>query len=97
MERLALNDLICWNKSANRKPLIVWGARKTGKSYLIKELFAKTFYKNKFIYIDFKIEDEIREFCFQTAKRNSQKRIKQPISFSCRKNRSINFVSYVIR
>lgn len=47
MERLALDDLICWNKSANRKPLIVWGARQTGKSYLIKELFAKTFYKNK--------------------------------------------------
>ena len=45
MERLALDDLICWNKSANRKPLIVWGARQTGKSYLIKELFAKTFYK----------------------------------------------------
>ena len=47
MERLALDDLIRWNKSANRKPLIVWGARQTGKSYLIKELFAKTFYKNK--------------------------------------------------
>ena len=71
MERLALDDLIRWNKSVNRKPLIVWGARQTGKSYLIKELFAKTFYKNKFIYIDFKIEDEIREFCFQTA--NPQK------------------------
>ena len=55
MERLALDDLICWNKSANRKPLIVWGARQTGKSYLIKELFAKTFYKNRFIYIYFKI------------------------------------------
>lgn len=51
MERLALDDLIRWNKSVNRKPLIVWGARQTGKSYLIKELFAKTFYKNKFIYI----------------------------------------------
>lgn len=43
MERLALDDLIRWNKSANRKPLIVWGARQTGKSYLIKELFARLY------------------------------------------------------
>lgn len=85
MERLALDDLIRWNKSANRKPLIVWGARQTGKSYLIKELFAKTFYKNKFIYIDFKIEDEIREFCFQTA--NPQKIIEY---ISLRFNKEIN-------
>lgn len=41
MERLALNDIIRWNNSSRRKPLIVWGARQVGKTYLILELFAK--------------------------------------------------------
>lgn len=67
MERIALQQLIDWNNSKNRKPLIVWGARQAGKTYLVKEIFAKTYYKNSYIYIDFKIEDEIREFCFHTA------------------------------
>ena len=62
MERIALQQLIDWNNSKNRKPLIVWGARQAGKTYLVKEIFAKTYYKNSYIYIDFKIEDEIREF-----------------------------------
>lgn len=67
MERLALADLINWNNKKNRKPLIVWGARQVGKTYLVKELFAKKYYSNNFIYIDFKKEDEIRAFCLQTA------------------------------
>ena len=67
MERIALQQLIDWNNSKNRKPLIVLGARQAGKTYLVKEIFAKTYYKNSYIYIDFKIEDEIREFCFHTA------------------------------
>lgn len=50
-----------------QKPLIVWGARQVGKTYLIKDIFAETYYKNNYIYIDCKIEDEIREFCSKTA------------------------------
>ncbi len=67
MKRKTLNDLIEWNNSINRKPLIVWGARQVGKTYLVKELFAESFYKDNYIYIDFKIEDEIRDFCHSTA------------------------------
>ncbi len=67
MERLALNKIIEWNNSKSRKPLIVWGARQVGKTYLLVELFAKKYYKNKYIYVDFKKEDEIREFCSETA------------------------------
>ncbi len=67
MERIAIQELIDWNNNENRKPLIVWGARQVGKTYLVKELFAKKYYKNNFIYIDCKIEDEIREFCSETA------------------------------
>ncbi len=71
MDRLALNNLIEWNNNKFRKPLIVWGARQVGKTYLILELFAKQYYPDNYLYIDFKYEDEIRDFCFETA--NAQK------------------------
>ena len=71
MQRNATELLIEWNKSEGRKPLIVWGARQVGKTYLILEIFAKTYYKDNYIYIDFKIEDDICDFCLQTA--NAQK------------------------
>ena len=67
MERIALQKLIEWNNNKRKKPLIVWGARQVGKTYLIQELFAKEYYKNNYLYIDCKKEDEIREFCSQTA------------------------------
>lgn len=67
MERIALQKLIDWNESKKKKPLIVWGARQVGKTYLIKDIFAETYYKKNYIYIDCKIEDEIREFCSNTA------------------------------
>ena len=67
MERTAIQKLIKWNNSKRRKPLIVWGARQVGKTYLIKKLFAEQYYKNNYIYVDFKIEDEINEFCSKTA------------------------------
>ncbi len=67
MERTALQKLIDWNNNIKRKPLIVWGARQVGKTYLIKDIFAEKYFKNNYIYIDCKIEDEIREFCFSTA------------------------------
>ena len=85
MERNALQQLLQWHGSNRRKPLIVWGARQVGKTYLIKQLFAETYYKNSYIYIDCKIEDEIRDFCTQTA--NPAKIIEY---ISLRKNTPIN-------
>ena len=67
MERNALNRLIEWNNDKDKKPLIIWGARQTGKTYLVLELFAKKYYRNSYIYIDFKVEDDIRDFCLKTA------------------------------
>ena len=55
------------NNNKRKKPLIVWGARQVGKTYLVQEIFAKTYYKDKYIYIDCKKEDNIREFCSRTA------------------------------
>ena len=67
MKRKAIEKLIEWNENAHRKPLVVWGARQVGKTYLIKDLFAEEYYKNNYIYLDFKIEDELRKFCGETA------------------------------
>lgn len=53
MERIQLESLKKWLNSPRRKPLVVWGARQVGKTYLVKELFAKRFF-NDFVYIDLK-------------------------------------------
>jgi len=67
MERIALQKLIEWNSNKRKKPLIVWGARQVGKTYLVQEIFAKTYYEDSYVYVDCKKEDEIREFCSKTA------------------------------
>ena len=85
MERIALQKLIDWNNNKRKKPLIVWGARQVGKTYLVEELFAKKYYKNNYIYIDCKKEDEICEFCSETA--NAEKIIEY---ISLRKGKQIN-------
>lgn len=85
MERMALQKLVEWNNSKRRKPLIVWGARQVGKTYLVLDIFAETYYQNNYIYIDCKKEDEIRTFCLGTA--NAEKIIEY---ISLRKGRSIN-------
>ena len=54
MKRNALKELVSWNENGNKKPLIVWGARQVGKTYLVKDIFAETYYKNSYIYIDCK-------------------------------------------
>lgn len=84
MERIATQKLIEWNHNKRKKPLIVWGARQVGKTYLIKDIFAETFYKNSYLYIDCKIEDEISDFCSKTA--NAEKIIEY---ISLRKGKQI--------
>ena len=54
MIRKALNELIEWNNRKRRKPLIVWGARQVGKTYLIRDIFAEEYYPKRYIYLDFK-------------------------------------------
>ena len=67
MERIALQQLVAWNNDERKKPLIVWGARQVGKTYLVRDIFAETYYKGNYIYVDCKKDDEIREFCSRTA------------------------------
>lgn len=85
MERLALQQLTDWNNNKRKKPLIIWGARQVGKTYLAEELFAKKYYKSSYIYVDFKKEDEIRNFCAETA--NAEKIIEY---ISLRKGKPIS-------
>ncbi|GAB2189770.1 ATP-binding protein [Sessilibacter sp. MAH1] len=43
MHRNLLNALIAWKNQPARKPLLIDGARQTGKTYLLQDLFGKTF------------------------------------------------------
>ena len=63
MYRNAIANLERWNNNSRRKPMIVWGARQVGKTYLVKDIFAEQYYKNNYLYIDFRIEDDIRDYC----------------------------------
>lgn len=51
MKRLLLNNLIKWKDKKHRKPLILWGARQVGKTWLMKE-FGSSYFDN-FVYISF--------------------------------------------
>ena len=44
MKRYALQNLVAWKNSKNRKPLLLKGARQVGKTWLKEELN----WKNKF-------------------------------------------------
>ena len=63
MYRKYIKDLIYWNNNRRRKPLVVWGARQAGKTFLIRDLFAEEYYPNNYIYIDCNVENDIVRFC----------------------------------
>lgn len=63
MYRKYLNDLKTWLNSRNRKPLMLWGARQVGKSYLIKDIFAEEYFKGKYIYVDCRTDHEFVKYC----------------------------------
>lgn len=67
MERTKLQELKEWYNKKRRKPLVVWGARQVGKTYLVKTLFAEKQFKNNFVYIDLKKDDEARDFFSTTS------------------------------
>ena len=57
MNRTAFEKLVAWKKDADRKPLILKGARQVGKTWLMKEFGAKEY--NNFVYFSFDEEDEL--------------------------------------
>ena len=58
MKRQAISQLVKWKTNAERKPLIIRGARQVGKTWLMKE-FGKKYYDN-FVYLNFDEEDELK-------------------------------------
>ncbi|MBS5535094.1 MAG: ATP-binding protein [Eisenbergiella sp.] len=58
MKRNAIKDLIQWKKSAERKPLVLKGARQVGKTWLMKE-FGKSYY-DSYVYFNFDEEEELK-------------------------------------
>ena len=52
MERYLYNDLIKWSSSKNRKPLILFGARQVGKTWLLKEFGSRKYKNTAFISFD---------------------------------------------
>ncbi len=58
MKRNAINDLVKWKSSEERKPMVLKGARQSGKTWLMKE-FGKNFYKST-AYFNFDEEEELK-------------------------------------
>ena len=58
MERFAIEKLIAWKNSADRKPMVLRGARQVGKTWLMQE-FGKRCYRNT-VYFNFDEEDELK-------------------------------------
>jgi predicted AAA+ superfamily ATPase len=60
MQRQLLSDqLIAWKNKAYRKPLLIDGARQTGKTYLLKRLFSQAFTHT--LYLDFLERPELAD------------------------------------
>ena len=60
MRRQIIKELLSWKNSPRRKPLILYGARQVGKTWLLKE-FGKNEFEEVF-YINFEIDREIHQF-----------------------------------
>jgi predicted AAA+ superfamily ATPase len=67
MERDKLSDLEAWLKDPSRKPLMIFGPRQCGKSYLIENLFAKRFFPGKYIDLDLKKDSAANAFLSSTV------------------------------
>jgi len=65
LKRNAIQDLINWKSSDNRKPLVLKGARQVGKTWLMKE-FGQNCY-DSFVYFNFDEEEELKSI-FETNK-----------------------------
>ena len=58
MERNAIENLMEWKASEERKPMVLKGARQVGKTWLMKE-FGQRCYKN-YVYFNFDEEDDLK-------------------------------------
>ncbi len=59
MKRALFNELKDWKQSANRKPLIIQGARQVGKTWLMKEFGKQEF--TQVVYLNFESNVRLKE------------------------------------
>ena len=78
LKRSAISELIRWKDSAERKPMVLKGARQVGKTWLMRE-FGQNYYDN-FVYFNFDEEDELKSI-FETNK--NPHRIIELLSLIC--------------
>lgn len=58
LKRNAIQDLVNWKSSEDRKPMVLKGARQVGKTWMMKE-FGRNYY-DKVAYFNFDEEDELK-------------------------------------
>lgn len=58
LKRKAIQNLIKWKSSEDRKPMVLKGARQVGKTWLMKE-FGQSYYDN-YVYFNFDEEDDLK-------------------------------------
>ena len=58
MRRNAIQELVTWKSSEDRKPMVLKGARQVGKTWLMKE-FGQNYY-DSYVYFNFDEEDELK-------------------------------------
>ncbi len=63
LERRYIKDLERWLDSPDRKPLIIWGARQCGKTFLVRDIFSKRHFDGNTIYVDCRTEAEFCDYC----------------------------------
>lgn len=90
MERLKVKELKEWANDKTRKPLIIWGARQVGKTYLIKNLFLEENYKS-YVYIDLMKEQDDNSF-FSTTNRPEDYLNYIELKYNLRPNKDIPLV-----
>ncbi len=78
MKRNAISELVRWQQSNDRKPLILKGARQVGKTWLMKE-FGRNYYDN-YVYFNFDEDEELKSV-FETNK--NPHRIIELLSMIC--------------
>lgn len=80
VKRNAIQNMIAWKSSEDRKPLVLRGARQVGKTWLMKE-FGQRCYSD-FVYFNFDEEDELKSV-FEVNK--NPHRIVELLSLICGK------------
>lgn len=60
MERALFRDLVSWKTSPRRKPLLLRGARQTGKTFLLREFGKREF--DRVLYCDFEEDPRLDSF-----------------------------------